>query len=130
MNQIFEKTCHKFINLPALGTSELLSEVDEVQPNGKVFKKAIFGKYNWITFQELLDKVDAFAKGLSQLGIKKVGIYMESRADWMIAVQACFREGSTFYFIIGGLVLRSYTKSKKKRKIQQIFSNLKKKSLE
>lgn len=91
MNQIFEKTCHKFINLPALGTRELLSEVDEVQPNGKVFKKAIFGKYNWITFQELLDKVDAFAKGLSQLGIKKVGIYMESRADWMIAVQACFR---------------------------------------
>ena len=75
----------------ASGTRELLSEVDEVQPNGKVFKKAIFGEYKWMTFQEVGDRVESMAKGLTELGVRRAAIYMETRADWMIAVQACFR---------------------------------------
>ena len=77
--------------MAALGTRELLSEVDETQPNGKVFKKAIYGEYKWQTFGEVDQKVGDFAKGLTKLGISRVAIYMETRADWMIAAQACFR---------------------------------------
>ena len=49
--------------MPALGTRELLSESDEVQPNGKVFKKAVFGKYHWMTYQEVGERVESMAKG-------------------------------------------------------------------
>ena len=77
--------------MPALGTRELLSEVDETQSNGKVFKKAIYGEYKWQTFGEVDQKAGDFAKGLTKLGISRVAIYMETRADWMIAAQACFR---------------------------------------
>jgi len=91
MDQIFAKTVKTFSSLPALGTRELLSEVDEVQPNGKVFKKAIYGKYKFMTFQEAGERVESMAKGLTELGVRKVAIYMETRADWMIAAQACFR---------------------------------------
>ena len=31
------------------------------------------------------------SQGFSELGIRKVAIYMETRADWMIAAQACFK---------------------------------------
>ena len=91
MDAIFSNTCKKFTNCPALGTRELLSEVDEKQPNGKIFKKAIYGDYKWQTFGEIDSKVDDFARGLSSLGIRRVAIFMETRADWMIAAQACFR---------------------------------------
>ena len=68
MPEIFAKTVEKFASLPALGTRELLSESDEVQPNGKVFKKAVFGKYHWMTYQEVAEQVESMAKGwLTQL---------------------------------------------------------------
>ena len=53
MNEIFSDTCKKFRHMAALGTREFLSEVDERQSNGKVFKKAIYGEYKWQTFGEV-----------------------------------------------------------------------------
>ena len=35
----FERVCDVYPDRRALGTRELLSEMDEKQPNGKVFKK-------------------------------------------------------------------------------------------
>ena len=93
MNEVFDITVKKFSHLPALGTRELLSEEDEIQPNGKVFKKATYGEYKWQTFGEIGRKVKDFASGLTEIGIKRVAIYMETRADFQIAVQACFQSG-------------------------------------
>jgi len=76
MDKVFLKAVEKFADLPALGTRELLQEVDEVQPSGKVFKKAIYGEYKWITFREFGQKVDLFAKALTEIGAKRVAIYM------------------------------------------------------
>ena len=76
MDKVFLKAVEKFADLPALGTRELLQEVDEVQPNGKVFKKAVYGEYKWITFREFGQKVDQFARALTEIGAKKVAIYM------------------------------------------------------
>jgi long-chain acyl-CoA synthetase len=34
-----------------LGTREILDEEDEVQSNGKMFKKFILGDYRWISYE-------------------------------------------------------------------------------
>ena len=39
MDGVFQYAAKKFDHLPCLGTRELLSEEDETQPDGKVFKK-------------------------------------------------------------------------------------------
>jgi len=91
MDAAFERACKMYKDQRALGTRELLSEVDEKQANGKVFKKAVFGKYQWLTYGEMFKTVDQLARGLSELGIKRVCLYMETRAEWMMTAHACFR---------------------------------------
>ena len=36
-----------------LGTRDVLGEEDEVQPNGKMFKKLELGDYRWMTYEEV-----------------------------------------------------------------------------
>ena len=36
-----------------LGTRDVLAEEDEVQPNGKMFKKLELGDYRWLTYEEV-----------------------------------------------------------------------------
>ena len=47
MDSVFQYAAKKFSRLPCLGTRELLSEEDEKQPDGKVFKKVFkfFGDF-------------------------------------------------------------------------------------
>ena len=37
-----------------LGTRDILGEEDEVQPNGKMFKKLELGDYRWLTYDEVI----------------------------------------------------------------------------
>ena len=37
------------------------------------------------------EKVYNLASGLSEKGVKRICIYMETRAEWMIAAHACFQ---------------------------------------
>ena len=92
MVQVFNASVKKFSHLPLFGTRELLAEEDEVQPNGKVFKKGIYGKYKWETYGEVGQRVMDFAAGLTEIGINtRVAVYMETRADFQIAVQAAWQ---------------------------------------
>jgi len=91
MNAAFDRICSLEGNRPALGSRQLLSETDEIQPDGKVHKKAIFGKYKFLTYREMREKVYNLASGLSEMGVKRICIYMETRAEWMIAAHACFQ---------------------------------------
>lgn len=88
--EAFDRVCQMYPERNALGTRELLSEVDEKQPNGKIFKKAVYGKYHWMTYSQLHKEVMNLAAGLSELGIKRCCFFMETRAEWMVAAQACF----------------------------------------
>ena len=36
-----------------LGTRDVLGEEDEVQPNGKMFRKVDLGDYRWMTYEEV-----------------------------------------------------------------------------
>lgn len=104
MKEAFDRACSLNPNSPSLGTRELLSESDEIQPNGRVFKKAIYGKYQWIPFKQLRQEVYNLASGLSELGVKRVCIYMETRAEWMMVAHACFQhniEVATVYSTLG-----------------------------
>ncbi|XP_028816784.1 LOW QUALITY PROTEIN: long-chain-fatty-acid--CoA ligase 4-like [Denticeps clupeoides] len=96
--------------MPCLGTRELLSEENETQPSGKVFKKvmgSLLGQYKWVNYQEVDLMVSQFGSGLAALGQRPrstIAIFCETRAEWMMTAQACFRRNFplvTFYATLG-----------------------------
>ena len=61
---------NKFKNKRLLGTREILNEEDEIQPNGKIFKKVILGHYNWLSYEDVFIRALDFGNGLQMLGQK------------------------------------------------------------
>uniref|UniRef100_A0A8C1RSP4 long-chain-fatty-acid--CoA ligase n=1 Tax=Cyprinus carpio TaxID=7962 RepID=A0A8C1RSP4_CYPCA len=93
LDKVFEYAVVHFPQRDCLGTRELLSEEDEIQPNGKVFKKVILGDYNWLSYEDTFHLSQRFGSGLAALGQKplcNIAIFCETRAEWIIAAQACF----------------------------------------
>ncbi|XP_053404171.1 long-chain-fatty-acid--CoA ligase 4-like [Mercenaria mercenaria] len=94
LDDLFIRAVRIYGGKKCLGTREVLREEDEKQPNGKVFKKVILGEYNWISFEEVFTRITNLGSGLLALGQKprcNTLIYAETRAEWMIAAQACFK---------------------------------------
>lgn len=90
-----------------LGTRKIISEEDETQPNGRVFKKYNMGDYEWSNFTETEKTAINFGRGLRELGQvahKNIVIFAESRAEWMIAAHGCFKQNFpivTIYATLG-----------------------------
>ena len=64
-----------------------------MQPNGRVFKKVILGKYIWQTYAQVSDKIKKLGSGLQAIGQQQrqnIIIFAETKADWFITAQACF----------------------------------------
>ena len=64
-----------------------------MQPNGRVFKKVILGKYIWLTYAQTAERIRHFGSGLMAIGQKpktNVIIFAETKAEWFVAAQACF----------------------------------------
>ncbi|KAM4554944.1 long-chain-fatty-acid--CoA ligase 4 isoform 1-T2 [Odontesthes bonariensis] len=107
LDKLFRHAVQRFGPAPCLGTRDILSKENEIQPNGKVFKKLILGEYRWLSYDELDSIVDEFGSGLAALGQQPkstIAIFCETRAEWMIAAQACFRCNFplvTFYATLG-----------------------------
>ncbi|XP_065585694.1 long-chain-fatty-acid--CoA ligase 4 [Cyrtonyx montezumae] len=94
LDKLFDHALAKFGKKDCLGTREILSEENEMQPNGKVFKKLILGTYRWLSYEEVNQKVNRLGSGLMALGLtpkSTVVIFCETRAEWMIAALACFK---------------------------------------
>ncbi|MGH0160486.1 UNVERIFIED_CONTAM: hypothetical protein FKN15_048240 [Acipenser sinensis] len=108
LDKVFEFAKHRYKERDCLGTRELISEEDELQPNGKVFKKVILGRYNWLTYAETYLAAAHFGSGLAALGQKpksNIAIFCETRAEWLITAQACFMYNFplvTLYSTLGG----------------------------
>ena len=84
----------EFANKKCLGTRQIIREVEELQPNGRIFKKYELGDYKWITFAEAGVIADNFGRGLRQLGLQPkehVVIFAETRAEWMLAAHGMFK---------------------------------------
>lgn len=89
-----------------LGTREILSEEDEIQDNGRVFKKLKLGDYKWRNFIETELQAQYFGRGIREIGIQarqKVVLFAETRAEWMIAAHGLFKQGCTIVTIYATL---------------------------
>lgn len=54
----------------------------------------ILGDYKWITYEDLDVEVNLLGRGLAALGQQPrhtIAIFCETRAEWMITAQSCFR---------------------------------------
>uniref|UniRef100_A0A1A8BPU7 long-chain-fatty-acid--CoA ligase n=1 Tax=Nothobranchius kadleci TaxID=1051664 RepID=A0A1A8BPU7_NOTKA len=107
LDKLFKHAVQRFRDAHCLGTREILSEENDIQPNGKVFKKLIMGEYKWLSYDEVDSIVSEFGSGLAALGQQPkstIAIFCETRAEWMITAQACFRQNFplvTFYATLG-----------------------------
>ncbi|KAJ7416588.1 long-chain-fatty-acid--CoA ligase 3 [Pitangus sulphuratus] len=117
LDKVFKYAKTKYKDKKLLGTREILKEEDEIQPSGKVFKKVILGKYTWLSYEDVYIKAVNFGNGLAVLGQQpktNIAIFCETRAEWMIAAQACFmcnyqpnRSGSVVTFFLNVKCVKS-----------------------
>ncbi|XP_054647252.1 long-chain-fatty-acid--CoA ligase 4 [Dunckerocampus dactyliophorus] len=107
LDKLFDFAVERFGNRPCLGVRDVLSQENEIQPSGKVFKKLILGDYKWLSYNQVDSLVSQFGRGLAALGQKPkttIAIFCETRAEWMITAQTCFRHNFplvTFYATLG-----------------------------
>ncbi|XP_074535706.1 long-chain-fatty-acid--CoA ligase 3a [Halichoeres trimaculatus] len=108
LDKMFQYAATRFPRRDCLGTREVISEEDERQSNGKVFKKVVLGEYRWISYEEVLTAASQLGSGLASLGQRpknNIAIFCETRAEWIIAAQACFMYNFpliTLYSTLGG----------------------------
>ncbi|XP_075214813.1 acyl-CoA synthetase long-chain [Lycorma delicatula] len=107
MEKMFLYVVKQFPQKHCLGTREIIAEEDEVQPNGRIFKKYVMGEYKWRTYSEVNMLATNFGRGLRELGHKpkqNIVIFAETRAEWMIAAHGCFKQNIpvvTIYATLG-----------------------------
>ena len=65
MAKCFKFGLAKHKDAMCIGTRQLLTEEDEVQPNGKVFKKWKMGEYSWQSYVDVDLLSTQFGAGLS-----------------------------------------------------------------
>jgi long-chain acyl-CoA synthetase len=90
----FKDSLNKFSDMETMGVREVHSIEDELQSNGKNFKKYIMGQYKWSTYETVFERVNRFSNGLLNLGLKSnqnVVLFAETRPEWVIAAFSCFK---------------------------------------
>ncbi|KAJ4766656.1 long chain acyl-CoA synthetase 9 [Rhynchospora pubera] len=104
--QLFEQSCKKYAYMPLFGSRKLISRDTEVSPDGRSFEKLHLGEYEWLSYGEAFKAVCNFASGLTHLGHgsdERVAIFADTRAEWQIALQGCFRRNATVVTIYASL---------------------------
>lgn len=59
-----------------------------------VNEQVVLGEYEWLTYENVYQRISNFGSGILALRQKprsKLVIFAETRAEWMIAAQACFK---------------------------------------
>lgn len=104
--ELFEHACKEFSDKRSLGTRKLIASETEVSTDGRSFEKLHLGDYEFLSYSQLYNSVCNFASGLVQLGHGKgerVAIFADTRAEWQIGSQACFRRNITVVTIYASL---------------------------
>ena len=116
VTKAFNYAVQKYQDKDCLGTRQVLGEEDEVQKNGKVFKKLALGDYEWMTYNMVHASALSFGAGLRfHLGQKPkslITIYSETRAEWMMSCLGAFSQ-----------VFISFSCLTEKNKVKSINSN-------
>uniref|UniRef100_A0A6M2EHI4 AMP-dependent synthetase/ligase domain-containing protein n=1 Tax=Populus davidiana TaxID=266767 RepID=A0A6M2EHI4_9ROSI len=106
MAALFEQSCRKHSPERFLGTRKLISKEFVTASDGRKFEKLHLGDYEWQTYGQVFDRVCNFASGLIMLGHKedtRAAIFADTRAEWLIAFQGCFRQNITVVTIYASL---------------------------
>ena len=107
MTKAFNYAVAKYGSRQCLGTREVLGETEEMQSNGKMFKKLSLGEYKWINYNQTHDMATKLGKGLRELGQNPndvIAIYAETRAEWLMSAFGAFSQSivvSTLYTNLG-----------------------------
>lgn len=95
---LFEQACKQHGDKNLLGTRRLISRETQVHADGRSFEKLHLGDYEWMSYGQVFQVVCNFASGLLQVGHgsgERVAIFADTREEWFIALQACFRRNLT-----------------------------------
>lgn len=106
MAALFEQSCKKNSQNPFLGTRKHISREFVTASDGRKFEKLHLGDYEWQTYGEIFDRACNFASGLVRLGHNldsRAAIFSDTRAEWFIALQGCFRQSITVVTIYASL---------------------------
>ncbi|TVU26656.1 hypothetical protein EJB05_29210, partial [Eragrostis curvula] len=104
--ELFEQSCKQFAFMPFLGTRKLIARESEVAADGRSFEKLHLGPYEWKSYADAFKTACNFSSGLLQIGHQRderVAIFADTRAEWQIALQACFRQNITVVTIYASL---------------------------
>nr|XP_043621534.1 long chain acyl-CoA synthetase 8 [Erigeron canadensis] len=103
---LFEQSCKKHSQLRFLGTRKLIDRSFISGSDGRKFEKLHLGEYQWESFGQVFERVCSFASGLIQLGHDpdtRIAIFSDTRAEWLIAFEGCFRQNITVVTIYASL---------------------------
>ncbi|XP_059631815.1 long chain acyl-CoA synthetase 9, chloroplastic [Cornus florida] len=103
---LFEQSCKQYRDNKFLGTRRLISRETEISGDGRSFEKLHLGDYEWLSYGKVFEAVCNFASGLVQLGHKReerAAIFADTREEWFIALQGCFRRNITVVTIYASL---------------------------
>jgi len=107
VTKAFNYAVAKYGNKNCLGTRQILGETEEMQKNGKMFKKLSLGDYTWMNYNQTHSISKKFGAGLRELGVKPqdaIAIYAETRAEWLMSAFGAFSQSivvGTLYTNLG-----------------------------
>ncbi|XP_057486728.1 long chain acyl-CoA synthetase 9, chloroplastic-like [Actinidia eriantha] len=103
---LFEQSCMQHRNKRFLGTRRLIAKEIEKYEDGRSFEKLHLGEYEWLSYGQVFESVCNFASGLARLGHRReerAAIFADTREEWFIALQGCFRRNITVVTIYASL---------------------------
>ncbi|KAJ8637090.1 hypothetical protein MRB53_011357 [Persea americana] len=103
---LFEQSCKNHAQDRFLGTRKLIERSVVTSNDGRKFEKLHLGEYEWETYEQAFVRACNFASGLVKLGHhadSRAAIFSETRAEWIIAFQGCFRQNITVVTIYASL---------------------------
>lgn len=68
LSQLFDRIVAKYGSKKAFGYRPIVAETEDVQSNGRVFRKYVLGDYVWNNFYEMQKRVNHVASGFLQKG--------------------------------------------------------------
>ncbi|RDX71703.1 Long chain acyl-CoA synthetase 9, chloroplastic, partial [Mucuna pruriens] len=104
--ELFEEACKAHAQRLLLGTRDVLAREVETAHDGRSFEKLHFGDYRWLSYDTVFDVVSGFASGLAYLGHvreERAAIFADTRQEWFMALQGCFRRNVTVVTIYASL---------------------------
>ncbi|KAF5186848.1 Long-chain-fatty-acid--coa ligase [Thalictrum thalictroides] len=106
MAALFEQACSKHAQERFLGSRKFIGKEVTTAKDGRKFEKLHLGEYEWKTYGEAFVCARNFASGLAKLGHSAgtpAAIFSESRSEWFLAFQGCFRQNISVVTIYASL---------------------------